>query len=107
MAKYKAVKDAEKEQKGTPKDTSDDTQKSTPKRIDRSILTNTSEDTQFHFMGLWKALGKKKQHNLPLTMELTKLIEEQGGSEYILKILLSDLEKKGRLPEHYKVFLEL
>jgi hypothetical protein len=103
MAKYKAAKEAEKD---SPKATTKDTPIDTPKRIDKRIFTNTSDNTQFNFMGLWKALGKKKQHNLPLTLELTRLIEEQGGSEYILRILLSDLDKKGKLPEQYRVFLE-
>ncbi len=57
------------------------------------------------FMRMWSALGKKKQMNLPLTNELKKIIDREGGSEFVLKTILKELEKEGKLPDDYKIFL--
>ncbi len=57
------------------------------------------------FMRIWSALGKKKQMNLPLTSDLKKIIDKEGGSEYVLKTLLKELEKEGKLPDEYKILL--
>lgn len=87
MSKYKAAK------------TSKDTSTSTSKRISKS------GDEEFAFMALWKALGKKKQMNLPLTAEIKKIVEGEGGSEYIIKLILKDLKSKKKLPGRYELFL--
>ncbi len=57
------------------------------------------------FMRMWSALGKKKQMNLPLTSEIKKVIDREGGSEFVLKTILKELEKEGKLPDEYKIFL--
>ncbi len=57
------------------------------------------------FMRMWGALGKKKQMNLPLTNEMKKIIDREGGSEFVLKTILKELEKEGKLPDDYKIFL--
>lgn len=57
------------------------------------------------FMRMWSALGKKKQMNLPLTNEMKKIIDREGGSEFVLKTILKELEKEGKLPDDYKIFL--
>ncbi len=57
------------------------------------------------FMRMWSALGKKKQMNLPLTSEIKKVIDREGGSEFVLKTVLRELEKEGKLPDEYKIFL--
>ncbi|MFQ5975386.1 MAG: hypothetical protein ACE5J5_03605 [Candidatus Hydrothermarchaeales archaeon] len=50
-------------------------------------------------------MGKKKQMNLPLTSDLKKIIDKEGGSEFVLKTLLKELEKEGKLPDEYKILL--
>lgn len=57
------------------------------------------------FMRMWSALGKKKQMNLPLTTEMKEIIDREGGSEFVLKTILKELERKGKLPDEYKIFL--
>lgn len=57
------------------------------------------------FMRMWSALGKKKQMNIPLTNEMKKIIDREGGSEFVLKTILKELEKEGKLPDDYKIFL--
>ncbi len=75
------------------------------------MSTNTRTGNQrikipnIQFMRMWSALGKKKQMNLPLTSDLKKIVDKQGGSEFVLKTLLRELEKEGKLPEEYKNIL--
>lgn len=75
------------------------------------MSTNTRNGEQsikiphIRFMRMWSVLGKKKQMNLPLTSDLKKIIDKEGGSEFVLKTLLKELEKEGKLPDEYKILL--
>ncbi len=70
-----------------------------------SINEKEVKNLNIQFMRMWSALGKKKQMNLPLTTDLKKIIDKEGGSEFVLKTLLKELEKDGKLPDEYKILL--
>lgn len=60
-----------------------------------------------YFMRQWEALGKKEQKNLPLPHDLREIVEELGGSGFVIMSVLKELNRRGKLPAAYKRFLSM
>lgn len=58
------------------------------------------------FKEVYRKFGGKIQKNVPLTEALFVIVEDQGGADYLLKLLLRDLQGKKKLPKGYDILLE-
>ena len=58
------------------------------------------------FKDVYRKFGTKIQKNVPLTQLLLDAIEAQGGSDYLIKLAIRDLQEKKKLPSGYEILLD-
>lgn len=68
------------------------------------VSIRVGENTSFK--SLYRSFDNKAQKNIPFTSEILSIVEGLGGSEYVLKLVLRDLQEKKKLPKGYEALLE-